>query len=66
MKVHSLAWLQLKSTLRHDTLQDFWSLVSDCGLYESVCSSDDTCVLSEWFCDGVGDCAEAEDEENCG
>ena len=40
--------------------------VPECGSYERLCTSGDTCVLAEWFCDGVDDCAEAEDELNCG
>ena len=46
----------------------------DCGLAEGdlyapeVCSADGRCLLEEWICDGIADCASGEDEhpDRCG
>ena len=37
----------------------------DCGCYETPCS-DDVCILNEWVCDGLPDCSDGGDEDDCG
>ena len=36
-----------------------------CTIGEFTCG-DATCILSDWVCDGVLDCADGEDESGCG
>ena len=37
---------------------------SDCGPDEFVCG-DGSCISMDWVCDGVTDCANLMDEQNC-
>lgn len=44
---------------------DAYTLEFSCASYEFACTSGDQCVSSSYQCDGVFDCRDHSDEQDC-